>query len=466
MKITNILFLVLVLVGGNACSDWFDVLPKTSIKSEKFFDDESGFQSALTGCYVRMTNDETYGKNLTWNFMEKLVQRYDNSVGQTADVYKYKDAAHSKNTLNDIWLNSYRTIGNINNLITQLDDHGHDVIKTKGNWELMKGEALALHAYHHFDLLRMFGPIYKDNPKSLSIPYRTTFSSEKSRLVPADSVCGFIIDNLIEAEKLLVNDPLIWNINAKDPFIGYRGHRMNKYATKALLARVYLYRGSASDLVEAARLAKEVIDKSGLTLVGDNSKDHAMFDETLFGLNMYNMEERVRNYFTKAEGRLGSELWITEKNAKDLFEGDVVGVNDIRFRNNYGFYFGGVNGMMTRKYLTGSDANYNDKVPLIRLSEMYLIAAEATKDDTYLNKLRNVRGISRINDVKFSGNDEEMIDILKSEYSKEYFAEGQFFFFLKRHNQKTFYRSVVPMTAVQYIFPLPDNEREYGWTGE
>ena len=82
-----------------------------------------------------------------------------------------------------------------------------------------------------------------------------------------------------------------------------------------------------------------------------------------------------------------------------------------------------------------------------------------------MNKLRNVRGISRINDVKFT-NDREMVLALKSEYSKEFFAEGQFFYFLKRYEEKTFYRSVVEMTKSEYVFPLPDNEIEYGWVKE
>lgn len=465
MKIKNILLLSLILLGASACSDWFDVLPKTSIKSDKFFEDESGFQSALTGCYVRMTNDETYGKELTWNFMEKLVQRYDDNVGQTADIYKYNDGAHSKNRLSSIWINMYLTIANINNLIAQLDENGKDVIVTEGYWNLMKGEALALRAYHHFDLLRMFGPIYKDNPSALSIPYRTTFTAEKEPLVSAETMLEYIINDLLEAEKLLEDDPLEWGKEESDPFLDYRGHRMNKYATKALLARAYLYRGGTEDLAEAFRLAKDVIDNSGLSLVRDNTTDITMFDETLFGLHVHNMANKVRTYFTVAGGRNGPELWITVPNARRLFESDQIGVNDIRFREGYGFHLGGDEGLMTRKYLEGPNPNYNEKIPLIRLSEMHLIAAEAGKDDSYLNILRNVRGIARMNNIKFS-NDREMVLALKSEYRKEFFAEGQFFYFLKRHGEESFYRSVVEMSEAQYVFPLPDDEREYGWTTE
>ena len=74
--------------------------------------------------------------------------------------------------------------------------------------------------------------------------------------------------------------------------------------------------------------------------------------------------------------------------------------------------------MMCRKYLEGSNPYYNEKIPLIRLGEMYLIAAEATGDVSYLNKLRNTRGISRTNNVGALD-----VKALESEYSKEFFAE-------------------------------------------
>lgn len=465
MKVRNIIFLLAFILPLGACSDWFDVSPKTDIKTEDLFSDESGFQSALTGCYVRMTGDETYGKDLTWFFLEKLVQRYDDQIqnigGRTANIYNYTDTRYSKNYLSSIWGNMYQTIANINNLLYYLDETGEEAIKTPGYRELMKGEALALRAFHHFDLLRLFGPIYKDEPDKKCMPYRTTFSSEKQPLLSATEILEHVIADLLEAEKYLEEDPLYWGRRADEPFMAYRGHRLNKYAVKALLARVYLYRGGAEDLAEAGRLAKEVIDNCGLSLVGDNFKDVAMFDETLFGLNMYNMDERqIRTYFTSTDARNGNELWIDRSNGDQLFEGLTVGINDIRYRSGYGFRFGTTNGMMCRKYLTSSDPNYNEKIPLIRLGEVYLIAAEATGDVSYLNRLRNVRGISRTNNVGTLD-----VKALESEYGKEFFAEGQFFYFLKRNARETFYRCPdgLTMSASQYVLPLPDDEKEYGW---
>lgn len=466
MKIKNIILALTVAVLGSACSDWFDVSPKTDIKSDEFFSDENGFQSALTGCYVRMTNDETYGKNLSWYFVEKLAQRYDDQIqyigGITANVYDYTSDYYSKDEVNEIWLEMYKTIANINNLLFHLDNGGKDIIKTPGYWELMKGEALALRAFHHFDLLRLYGPIYKENSSVKCMPYKTSFANEQAPLLTATEILNNIIADLTEAEICLENDPLNWGKDVDEPFVSYRGHRMNKYAVKALLARVYLYRGSSNDYVTAGRLAKEIIADCGLNLVTDNTKDVAMFDETLFGLHVHDMEERFDDYFTTGDARNGQELWINRDHGQELYEFQTVGINDIRVRSGYGFYYHNTHGMMTRKYLPSSDNNYSEKLPLIRLGEIYLIAAEATGDVTYLNRLRNVRGISRVYNL-----DEVTTEALQDEYAKEFFAEGQLFYFYKRHALKDFYRCpsslVGSMSASQYVLPLPDGEVEFGW---
>lgn len=67
----------------------------------------------------------------------------------------------------------YNVIANINNFLEYVDKN-KDVLVTERYYETMKGEALGLRAFLHFDLLRMFGPIYKEHPASKAIPYRTT----------------------------------------------------------------------------------------------------------------------------------------------------------------------------------------------------------------------------------------------------------------------------------------------------
>lgn len=461
------MLLSVLLLGLSGCSKWFDVAPKTQIKSEDFFDSEEGFKSALAGVYVRMTNNETYGRNLSFLFLENLVQRYDRAetTGPAEAIYDYKNI--SKNTLQDIWVGMYQNIANINNLLKNLDSHGQSTVQTPGYFELMKGEALGLRAFHYFDLLRMWGPIYSQHPDALALPYRNMFDAKKVEMKTAKQLLDLIVQDLLEAEKLLAADGLTWGPNGMEPFISFRGHRMNKMAVKGLLARVYLYQG-AEQFAKAAAKAEEVIKESGLNLVSNNSYDLTMFEETLFGLNQFNMAQRQVAYFRMTAGSNGTELWIKEQNWRQTFDGNGQGVNDIRFRSGYGFIFNPNFGAMVRKYTEGMQKQYNEKIPLIRLGEMYLIAAEAKGDASYLNKLRNTRGISRNYNVSFAGNAQANAELLKSEYQKEFFAEGQFFYFLKRMAMKDFYR--IPeslaekggMSALQYVFPLPDAEIEFG----
>lgn len=455
--------LLLVLVLG--CQDWIDVSPKTEVKGDKIFSTEDGFKSALIGVYGRMTNSETYGKNLTYGYVEELTQRYDNyTVGMTpsdeqrAKIYDYKNDTYSKSSINTIWEEMYKTIANINNLIANIEKRGDEVILTKGYRNLMEGEAYALRAFHYFDLLRLWGPIYYVNPEALAIPWRDQLSSDKIPLMPANKVLDKILADLSHAELMLSDDPMNFEVDSKDAFFGQRIYRLNLMAVKALMARVYLYAG---DKTNAAKYAKHVIDNSNLSLVKDNVKDVAFKDESLFCLDMFNMEERLMSDW-KSTVNMNTELWISTDNIRTVFEFYSIGLNDIRYKNGYGFLHGS-NQYMCRKYL-GKDFLYKNAVPLIRLSEMYLILSESvqlSESSIYLNQLRNARGISRSNNIGTGITEVERIEYLNKEYQKDFFAEGQWFYFLKRHNLDTFYRCPVEEMRY-YTFPTPDDEVEFG----
>lgn len=459
MKKMRTISWLLLAVLCSACADWVNVSPKEDVESDKLFKTENGFKNALIGVYARMTLTENYGKVLSYGYLEALVQRYDNydvSVAPTdakrAELYDYKNNSTAKGYVNSVWQASFATIANINSLLGRLDREGKEVVLSDGLWEQMKGEALGLRAFHYFDLLRLYGPVYSKNPEMKCLPWRTEFNADRKDLLPANEIAGHIIDDLKEAEKLLAGDNL-----END-----RKHRMNLFAVKGLMARVYLW---INDKENAAIKAGEVIDGCGLELVVNNSQDVAMFNETLFALGMDDMEEKVRGDWADLT-TYSNELYISRENAETVFEASSgLGLNDIRYRNGYGFIFG-VNGRMCRKYL-GTDFLYMEKIPLIRLSEMYYIMAEAVslaESVTYINRVRNVRGISKVrNYVANDSYDENArIEALRLEYSKDFFAEGQYFYFLKRHNCQSFYRCPVDDMRLYYVLPTPDDEIAYG----
>ena len=93
----------------------------------------------------------------------------------------------------------------------------------------------------------MFGPVYKKNPASEAIPYRTAFNKDATPILSADEVVNAILKDLNEAEKLLKeNDPCDFFTDHeneaykdKNHFLVNREFRMNLYAVKAMLSRAY-----------------------------------------------------------------------------------------------------------------------------------------------------------------------------------------------------------------------------------
>ena len=459
MKKTIIMIGMAFAVLLSACSEWVNVSPKEEVESDKLFTSENGFKSALIGVYARMTLTDNYGKALSYGFIEQLVQRYDNYApaniptdASRAERYDYKNNADAKGNVNSVWLEQFRTIANVNSLLSHLENGGREVILTEGLWEQMKGEALGLRAFHYFDLLRLYGPVYTEEPDMKCLPWRTELNADRKDLLPASEIAVHILDDLKAAEELLAGDDLGNN----------RKHRMNLFAVKGLMARVYLW---INDKENAAAKAKEVIDGCGLELVANNSQDVAMFEETLFALGMHDMKEKLRSDWANLT-TYSNELYISSENAEKVFEAaSCIGLNDIRYRNAYGFIHG-TNGRMCRKYL-GENILYYEKIPLIRLSEMYYILAESVdlpKSVDYINRVRNVRGISRGENYEANDAYDEnaRMEALKLEYSKDFFAEGQYFYFLKRHNCQTFYRCPVDDMRTNYVLPTPDDEIAYG----
>lgn len=441
-----------------SCS-WFDVNPKTDVKAEELFSTESGFESALAGIYVSATERQGYGDNWTFGFIEKLVQSYDN-IPQTESattIYDYTRESGSKDVLATMWLKSYFLIANANNLLQWLDRQGETVILNEQKRNMIRGEALAWRAYLHFDLLRGWGPIMKDNPTAKSIPYRTKADNTKLPLLPADSIGELIIADIDSARTLL-------SYERSESLSGSsRRFRLNYWALTALKARVCLYLG---DKENAADCALDVIENSGLMLASTNNGDPAFTSETLFGINIYKMDENYTDAFAQGP-EFNNHYYLRTNKLDNIFDRKGEGVNDIRCRD-YAFYiYNDQQVAITRKYQTAVNNLY--MIPLIRLPEMYYILCESLPLDQaapYISEVMEYRGL---NGYQQFSSEQEREDALNKEYQKEFYAEGQYFYFLKAHGRSDFStrpEGLSQMTEAQYIFPLPDAEKEYGWTSE
>lgn len=483
-----------LMVGIASCSDWLDVQPKTAIPADKLFESEAGFKDVLTGFYLKMGKTELYAKNLTYGYLDAISGNYDEfpGVSQWKDLYDY-DNVWLK-VKDDIYSNMYNVIANINNFLKYIEEN-KSVIKTEKYYELMKGEALGLRAFLHFDLLRLFGPVYGVNPTGKAISYRISFDQKATPILPAEKVIDHVLADLHEADSLLeIADPKNFEYNRSiNAFENSRQMRMNTYAVKAMLARAYCYKGDAESKQKALAYAREVVNSNYFTFHEDNSNP-VLFAEHIFGLNVYELDkllEEQGNYKLEIpQGFLSDGVYIMRKrtNFNEQFETGSRGTLD---RRANAFAFKEVSGRTGQEYkiclkydqsaYTSAVSRYEGKdvLPLIRLPEMYYIIAECETDKEKsveaLNTVMWARGIAYEDGLvaddaydrldtraDYDQNHTKRINELMREYRKEFFSEGQLFYFYKRHNYKTFSYCVKEDMSAFYQWPLPDNEKTFG----
>ena len=484
MKYIHILLLSIFCLSASSCSKWLDVMPKTSIPEDELFKNEFGFKDAFTGFYIKMGASELYGRELTYHYMDMLAGRYDliPNVSNREDLYNYDGTF--KSTKNTFFLDTYNIIANINNMLKFMDAN-RSAIVTPHYYETMKGEALALRAFLQFDLLRMFGPVYAVEPQGKSIPYRTQLDNVATPVLPASEVVELCLKDLHEAEALLnEHDSNIFKNDPKaDQFTIMRQYRMNKWAVKATLARVYLYKGDAESKAKALKYADEVIESSQFLLYENNNDNRVLFDEVIFGLYVYELNKVVDPDFINISP--SSVLSLSAPRYEQLFEKKGAGVSDFRC-GTYAFRsvkFDSVDKLVLQKY---DQSGYRDDyagrgaIPLIRLPEMYYIKAECEPNPKlaaeYINTVRFARGIALSDAIEgnadfhsldtrggYDTSKTVLVNELMKEYQKEFYGEGQLFYFYKRQNYQTFFGlpSGVDITA-KYKLPLPGDEITFG----
>ena len=457
---------LMVLVSG--CGDWLDIKPQTESKEDDLFAKEQGFKDALIGAYIQMKQNSLYGQNLTYTTLEYLAQHWNYSLvtyEENLSTYVYSDAIVEA-TFSSVYEQWYKVILSCNNILNNID--GRKDVFTKKYYELVKGEALAIRAFMHFDVLRLFGP----TPAAVVsgeriLPYVTEVSTIPNVHITFDEYIKLLEQDMLEAESLLaVSDPIIGDNTslydaAMDDFIQSRELRVNYYALKALMARFYLWIDQEDS---AFSCAKEVIEaKSALggdifTLADKTvflSDNKALTGEWIFGISVKGLADDVQVNFIEA--RAGAKLTKTKEMVlTGLYENNTA---DTR-RNLWKDYTSESVAIFSYLFTKYTQEGLSS-LPVMRISEMYLVAAEAAptleEGISYFRKFRTSRDLQTLT---YSTKIQLQSDILK-EYEKEFYGEGQMFYAYKRVNSPSMLWSIVPITPSIYKIPLPQDEISY-----
>ena len=481
MKRINILsVLASILVITGSCQKFLDVNPKTQAPQDVFFNSQEGFKDALSGVYIQLKNNSIYGKHLTYGHIENLVSSWDVTAGTTEEhIGKFNFAEERvQNAFDNIYSKAYSTIANVNSILAQIDEN-KSVFKNKDLYNVVKGESLAIRAYLHFDMLRLFGPKPTEIDNSIKLPYVTELSKEINPLIDYNSYTSKVMKDLTEAEELLREvDPILqysiaelrnpgpnYVFNPSDEYLAYRHYRLNIHAVKALQARINLWMGKNEQAYLAAKSVIEAKDRNGndifrLGIASDfASSNFILTPEHIFGLYDFSMFSKYASDFAEGNYKKGSTPTIinTQLYGNTGVDQREINLWQIRTLANQAQ----VN--VIKKFLVAETpqnlASDYKQIPMLRLSEMYLIASETAplaEAQEYWNKYLTARNLP----ISTLNSDEVLrkSDIVK-EYRKEFYAEGQAFYAYKRINAARTAVLFIPANVeVNYVIPLPLSE--------
>jgi len=475
MKIKKYLtasLLILLVVSMSGCKKFLDVETKATVREESLFKNEQGFQGALNGVYLNMGSTALYGRELSYGYVDALAGMYVETAmsGSYLPVFKnaYTDGTSQAFTTR-IWLAAYNNIANLNNIIIKLETVNPSLFQGN-NYSVVKGEALGLRAMLHFDLFRLFGTSIVNGGNNIpAIPYRTVYDARIVAKVPGKEVMEKVLQDLTAAAIALNTDPIKGNLSVTAS--SNRKLRMNYYTVKGLMARYYMW----SNEPEKAKVAAlEVINSKKFDFVNLNSvtaadpaKERVFTTEHLFGIYSSQIEVNYEGLLvprsTDNTGLLVDEARLTAQ-----FESALMNT-DIRYTYLIQRYTG--NGP-TQTYFgkllqpLNASSTLAKRIPVMKLPEMYYIAAEALKNTRpdsavfYLNAVRAARSVTNKLSATLTALDIQ--NEIRKEYWKEMPLEGQMFFYYKRTNSLSIPGKTDAFDISLYTVPIPPTEIEFG----
>ena len=386
MKIFKNSILILGLIVLQGCSkDLLDQTPDHVISEKLVLNSVEKLDKLLTGTYNEISRNTYLGRVLYKRAAVKgtdfrFVKTTYNPRDYELIFYKYEESSNSSGSGEDLWIQSFKAINNLNLIINNIDAAEGNAAEKK---EIL-GEALGLRGMVYFDLSRTFAyPWIKAGASSQGLPLK--LSSDE--IVIERSSLGATYDQIIldMQSSLDLLEENSWDQGSTK--------YLTKTGVKALLARVYLYK---QDWENALKYAKEVIAARG--------------EDKLMGVNSYVFEdynsESLFELSITSENSLGSNGLGAQFDFKNGGQGDIIATQT--FVDLLSAYEGDPRAVLLEedkegtqqafvKYINRSDGGglSAHNIPVVRLSGMYLIAAEAAANGaggeseslSYLNTL-------------------------------------------------------------------------------
>ncbi|MGM0934797.1 MAG: RagB/SusD family nutrient uptake outer membrane protein [Bacteroidota bacterium] len=368
MKKINIILFLVGMLSFQGCSD--DLLTQTPdhvISEGLVLNSVEKLDKLLVGTYNEISRNTYLGrilykraavKGTDFRFIETVYNPRDyEQIG-----YKYEESSNNSGSCEDLWLQSFKVINNLNLIIENIDEaQGSEEEKAQ-----IKGEALALRGMTYFDLARTFAyPWIREGASAQGLPLKLT----SDEVVIERSSLGDTYDQIIfDLESSL---GLLESNTSSQGSTKY----ITSTGAMALLARVYLYK---QDWQNALNYAEQVLSVKG---------EDDLMDVSSYIFTDYTSESIFELEIT-SQNSLGSNGLGAQFDPSEGGQGDVVATQTfVNLLNDYendpraDFLSPDREGSNNAfvKYINRSDGGGLSvhNIPVMRLSEVYLIAAEA-----------------------------------------------------------------------------------------
>lgn len=396
-RIYKLLTLSLLLIATTSCGDeWLNTVPSDSVPADEAVTTLKAAEVALTGVY-----DGLQGNSDRVSYYGARMFYYGDVRGD--DMQARTQGKRSSNSYEmryveddapNMWNVPYNVLRRANSLL-QAIELGQIEDATESEVTSIKAEALVIRALVHFDLCRIYGnPYTMDNGASLGVPIVT--EPLPIDALPSRSTVAEVYTQVLKD----LDDALATNGLKDEKNYGY----VNTWFAKGLQARVNLYMGNNDAALDHA---EDVIDNSPYELWTNEEYVNGWYSsdegrkEMLFEIvNESNDDWTDREGIAYLMSEDGYDALIATKSFIDLLESDSDDV-----RNGILIPATSVAGIM-KEY--GDEPIFVNKfpadpssgemrlnsLPIMRLSEIYLIAAEAaakipnaTKAADHLNEI-------------------------------------------------------------------------------
>jgi hypothetical protein len=448
MKWYIILLLAVCALGCNKLIDVGD--PDNSVIGKNVFSHDTSALSAVSGIYSKIMlsfpNILNGGLSISGGLSADEIQP-NNSGNSLLEFYTNSVSTNSYFNRIYLWYYGYTLIYQTNACMEGILNSAN--ISDDVSNQLL-GEVYFIRSMIYFQMIQMFG----DVPLILSTDYE---GNAKLKRTATGVIFSQIKQDLLKATGLL-----------SDNYPSVNRVRVNKWAAKALLAKLYLYEGDWADAESASgqvinagpyklendfsRIflydSKEAILQFMPTENGYNSIEGAQFVPNLSGTSLpqYSLTESLLNAFEQGDKRASN--WIGKKT-----------VSGVTYTFPYKY-------KLRINFSPTYTVTEYDMV--LRLAEQYLIRAEARAHLSDLegaikdvDSIRNRAGLPLISVTNPDINLNDLLNAIQKERRVELFTEcGNRWFDLKRTKAAT---SVLVNKKPSWkdtdtLYPVPDAE--------